>query len=64
MVPLAAHTAFVDVRKSGPVDRVRDVVVIGGGPAGSVAAALAAQAGLDVLLLEADAHPRTHARPQ
>ncbi len=37
-----------------------DVVVIGGGPAGSTAAALLAKAGHDVLLLEADSHPRPH----
>ncbi|MCH9686436.1 MAG: FAD-dependent oxidoreductase [Deltaproteobacteria bacterium] len=37
-----------------------DIVVIGGGPAGSTAAAMAAKAGLDVLLLEAGAHPRVH----
>ena len=35
-----------------------DLVVIGGGPAGSTAAAMAAKAGLDVALLEAGMHPR------
>lgn len=37
-----------------------DLVVVGGGPAGSSAAAIAARAGLRVLLLEAGHHPRPH----
>ena len=37
-----------------------DVLVIGGGPAGSTAAALLAEAGRDVLLLDKDRHPRFH----
>jgi flavin-dependent dehydrogenase len=40
--------------------KVYDVVVVGGGPAGSTVAALAAKEGLSVLLLEAAAHPRVH----
>jgi flavin-dependent dehydrogenase len=37
-----------------------DLVVVGGGPAGSTAAAVAARQGLRVLLLEAGSHPRPH----
>ena len=37
-----------------------DVLVIGGGPAGSTAAALLAEKGRHVILLEKDRHPRFH----
>jgi FADH2 O2-dependent halogenase len=37
-----------------------DVIIIGGGPAGSVLASLLAQAGHKALLLERDIHPRDH----
>jgi len=37
-----------------------DVVVVGGGPAGSTASTLLAQHGRKVLLLERDKHPRFH----
>ena len=37
-----------------------DVLVIGGGPAGSTAAALLAEYGHDVVLLEKARHPRFH----
>src|SRR5262249_29577419 len=37
-----------------------DLIVVGGGPAGSCTAAIAARTGLKVLLLEAAEHPRVH----
>jgi flavin-dependent dehydrogenase len=43
-----------------PVQQECDVVVIGGGPAGSTAAILLAERGHKVVLLEKDSHPRFH----
>ena len=37
-----------------------EVIIVGGGPAGSTAAALLAQAGRRVVLLEKARHPRFH----
>src|SRR4051794_38829699 len=37
-----------------------DVLIIGGGPAGTTAAAILAERGRDVVLLEKDRHPRFH----
>ncbi len=40
------------------IPEAADVVVVGGGPAGSTAATILAMDGLDVVLLEKDRHPR------
>lgn len=42
------------------VNSAYDCVVLGGGPAGSTAAALVADAGFSTLLVERDKHPRAH----
>ena len=42
------------------IDSVCDVLIIGGGPAGSTAAALLAEKGHHVTLLEKERHPRFH----
>lgn len=43
-----------------PTTLTCDVLIIGGGPAGSTAAALLAQRGMNVVLLEKAQHPRFH----
>lgn len=40
--------------------RTTELLVIGGGPGGATVATLAARAGVEVVLIEADAHPRAH----
>ncbi len=52
--PCAAH------RGSEPAPRACDVLVMGGGPAGSTAAILLADKGYRVVLLEKARHPRFH----
>ena len=42
------------------IQKESDVIVIGGGPAGSTMAARLAEKGLDVILFDKDVHPRFH----
>ena len=48
----------MDVTQDGA--ELCDVLIVGGGPAGSTAACLLAEAGRDTVLLEKEAHPRFH----
>ena len=47
-------------RKLSTNPQTCDVFILGGGPAGSTAAALLAQRGHDVVIVEKDRHPRFH----
>lgn len=52
-MPVSSSTAFKQTSEC-------DVLIVGGGPAGSTAAALLAERGYQVTLLEKDHHPRFH----
>src|SRR4249920_402103 len=48
------------VSQESPLRDTCDVLVLGGGPAGSTAAALLTQRGWDVVIVEKERHPRFH----
>jgi flavin-dependent dehydrogenase len=57
---LGNTTTVNDRDSAGQAANDCDVFVVGGGPAGSTIAALLAERGVDVVLLEKDRHPRFH----
>src|ERR1700733_11729189 len=56
----AASESHAPMRQTTVDARQPDVIVIGGGPAGSTPAAFLAKAGRHVVVVEKEAHPRFH----
>ncbi len=55
-----ANAPGTEALRQGQPPSTCDVAIIGGGPAGSMSAALLAQQGYDVVLIERGRHPREH----
>jgi flavin-dependent dehydrogenase len=55
-----SRTLSQPTMRAVPTNLNCEVLVVGGGPAGSTVAALLAERGIDVVLLEKDRHPRFH----
>ncbi|HXN87415.1 MAG TPA: tryptophan 7-halogenase [Candidatus Binataceae bacterium] len=60
MKTLQTHNDVVKTKPATSDEQQCDILIIGGGPAGSTAAALIADRGGDVVLVEKDSHPRFH----
>lgn len=57
-VAMSTPTAVVSSRRAGKLDA--DVIIIGGGPAGSVLGTYLARAGVDHMIIDKAHHPRPH----
>ncbi|MEK7726991.1 MAG: tryptophan 7-halogenase, partial [candidate division KSB1 bacterium] len=57
-IAMSAPTAVVSSRRAGKLDA--DVIIVGGGPAGSVLGTYLAQAGVDHMIIDKAHHPRPH----
>lgn len=57
-VAMSAPTAVISSRRAGKLDA--DVIIVGGGPAGSVLGTYLARAGVDHMIIDKAHHPRPH----
>ncbi len=57
-IAMSAPTAVVSSRRAGKLDA--DVIIVGGGPAGSVLGTYLARSGVDHMIIDKAHHPRPH----